>query len=191
MYEKHAEVLALFFAGSISKDDHRLEAALPAAIDLMRAAEPKDAAAERAECQRIARAVICDVSEDGCVSFNCAGVEKTRAAARAEGYAQGHEVARASIIECGELRTKHAAAQAQISELTNEVRRLSRERDELQDILAASRSSHEQTIGERRKLETKLANLRTAAVQHLQTVENSDQWYDDCDKLLRAIEASK
>lgn len=94
-YAKHIEVLQHPFrdwpeATRVLAND--------AAIELMRAAMPKDAEAERQECQRIAEEWLTDqrIAHPESASADALGdlLEEKRAAARAEGYAEAIEASR-------------------------------------------------------------------------------------------------
>jgi hypothetical protein len=105
--------------------------ALTAAIELMRAAEPRDAEAEREYCQVLANTI------DG-RSDTMRFIRGQRAAARAEGYAQGHKTL-AAEAGVDQLEADLAAAQAEIERLRTQ---FEIQEADLQNALAAMRAAH-------------------------------------------------
>lgn len=98
MYEKHIEALL-----DARCDGGNPTEALDAAIELMRAAEPKDEAAERQHCMRAAAEI-----SDGSVSGQervAALLMRERAAARAEGVEQAKAMLEIADMLKGVWRT--------------------------------------------------------------------------------------
>jgi flagellar biosynthesis/type III secretory pathway protein FliH len=137
--------------------DAMLLKALTAAIDLMQAAQPKDAKAEQKHCVRQLREHR-HRDEAGRIQ----GLIDERAAARAEGYEAGKSDAGAEWVEgsvalegvCRDLSASLADARAEIVRL----------RAAYDTQLRRPPSETELP----RRLRDKLINLRTAAEQHLE-----------------------
>jgi len=177
MYEKHIETLTA--ARSAYFEDDR--PAFDAAIELMRAGEPKGEAAEREHCHQVA----VELMRKGAAYFREISTRE-RAAARAECTAQlvdsnkritGLEAMLCDAqAEVSELETKLAAAQAQIADLR----------------VCLDVSEHNHKTEERRadELEAKLTNLLAAA----ERVVSTGDWDESAAArvtLRAAIEASK
>jgi hypothetical protein len=112
MYEKHIEALeSIDFDDPVSPNDRK---AIDAAIEIMRAAEPKDEAAEREHCTQQSYAAANNPQQGAIVDW----LMRERAAARAEGYADGRAEFRATFkAELNDYAAKLAAAQAELQEL--------------------------------------------------------------------------
>lgn len=143
-YAKHIAVLEN--VGSLSPAERE---ALTAAIDLMRAAAPKDAYAERAVCIAITGSALYGHEPGSGELFNSVvdHVELSRAAARGEGYAQA--VAEKTVF----ATQAHVACMNELAECKAEIEYLS-------GLLDQARADDGHC--ERRNLETKLTNLRAA-----------------------------
>lgn len=194
MYEKHIQDLKFKCDASACCPE-----ALDAAIALMRAAEPKDAAAEREHCEIMAR----HLGTQQCLGVRVATVfESQRAAARAEVEAKYQvELAclrkdvddwkrAAQTIEResrAALRThseNEGRLQARIAELETRLQRAEAEATiaELEDKLTSSQAWSQE-------FKTKLTALREAAEYEYENLRT--RMPDAANRLRRAIEASK
>lgn len=197
-YEKHIEA---FERMRMNADCATSVAdACATAIDLMRAAEPKDAEAELRECEDVFNDIgdelpplpelMTDAQGVACTNL----IARTRAAARAEGYTQAMEshATYASKYLANEL----AACKAEVERLealfqqthgmhhswVDVAKRLEAEVEQLREALESWGSgnyAHE--------LETKLSNLRKAA-ERFAWAEDEER---DTQDLLDAIGASR
>lgn len=172
-----------------------MQDALDAAIEIMQAAQPKDAAAEREHCVQTLHA-FCSMAPG---ADDVQWLERERAQARAEGYAAGraeNEAAndhyRQTVANLNAVHTKLAAAQAEIerlkdnlvhdqtaerslnTELSTKLAAAQAEIDRLKDYLDHKEHEtkaicvlHSNCVDARNAALTKLANLRSAAERAL------------------------
>ncbi len=95
-YKKHIEVLTELRTARPEQHSERRREAVTAAIELMRAAEPKDSEAEREHCREVVKAFTLGADETFDYPEECREMRSNmrhtlmseRAAARAEGYAR-------------------------------------------------------------------------------------------------------
>lgn len=194
-FAKHIEVITEMLRPHVSEDTTAddMDEALTAAIELMRAATPKDAKAERELVQQVAAEIPLAPDLASRIAIRNQILD-LRAAARAEGYAQADAAA----------NTRWRKVCDKEIELNGEDR--DRAEEELTDQLTAAQAEiarlraenavHEAFIDSYESgmtaFETKLTNLRAAVTEHLANTPKSHAQAVESDNALRAaVEASR